>query len=153
MNWSDVIRFANQGSNEPNRRVEKTDEEWQAQLTPEQYRVTRRKGTEPAFSGALCSTYDKGKYACVCCDTPLFDSSIKFDSKSGWPSFTEPVLDNVIKYEKDVSYGMVRVEVMCNVCDGHLGHVFPDGPAPSGLRFCINSESIKLEKAAEQEEK
>ncbi len=144
MNWNDVIKYANNGSPEPDRRVEKTEEEWRQQLTPEQYRITRQKGTERAFSGALCHAHDPGKYACICCDTLLFDSALKFDSGTGWPSFTEPVQDNVIKYEKDTSYGMVRVEVMCNVCDGHLGHVFPDGPPPSGLRFCINSESIKL---------
>ncbi len=146
MNWNEVIKYANNGSPEPDQRVEKTDAEWRAQLTPEQYRVTRRKGTEPAFSGVLCHAHDKGKYSCICCDTPLFDSTIKIDSKSGWPSFTEPIRNNVIKYEKDTSRGMVRVEAMCNVCDGHLGHVFSDGPPPNGLRFCINSESIQLEK-------
>ena len=144
MNWNDVKRFAKNGNPTPDRVVTKTEEEWKTQLTPEQYRITRRKGTEPAFSGDFCHTYETGKYACVCCGEPLFDSSLKFDSQSGWPSFTEPIKENAIKYEMDVSYGMVRVEVMCNVCDGHLGHVFPDGPPPSGLRFCINSESIKL---------
>ena len=146
MKWNDVIQYANNGSPEPDLVVSKTDEEWKAQLTPEQYRVTRKKVTEAAFSGELCQIYDKGEYGCICCDTTLFDSTLKFDSKSGWPSFTEPVRDNVIKYEKDTSFGMVRVEAMCNVCDGHLGHVFPDGPEPSGLRYCINSESIKLVK-------
>ena len=146
MNWNDVIRYANNGSPEPDRRVEKTDEEWRAQLTPEQYRITRNKGTEAPFSGELCSIFEAGKYACICCDEELFDSTIKFESSSGWPSFTEPIRENVIKYEKDTSYGMIRVEVMCNVCDGHLGHVFPDGPAPTGLRYCINSESITLSK-------
>lgn len=146
IDWNDVIHYASKGNLSPNRRIEKSDEEWQEQLTPEQYRITRRKGTEAAFSGELCHIYEEGKYACVCCDEPLFDSSIKFDSKSGWPSFTQPIKENAIKYEKDTSFGMVRVEVMCNVCDGHLGHVFPDGPAPSGLRYCINSESIKLDK-------
>lgn len=146
MNWNDVIRYAQNGSPEPDRRVVRTDEEWRSQLTPEQYRITRKKGTEAPFSGELCSVYDTGKYACICCDTPLFDSSIKFESQSGWPSFTEPIKENAIKYEKDTSFGMIRVEVMCNTCDGHLGHVFPDGPEPSGLRFCINSESIKLSK-------
>ena len=131
---------------EPDRKVVKTDEEWQAQLTPEQFRITRRKGTEPAGSGDLCNIYDAGKYACICCNTSLFDSSVKFDSKTGWPSFTAPVKDNVIKYLADRSWGMFRVEVKCNVCDAHLGHVFPDGPAPSGLRFCINSEAIQLER-------
>ncbi|MGB3586649.1 MAG: peptide-methionine (R)-S-oxide reductase MsrB [Tunicatimonas sp.] len=154
MNWNDVIKYANNGSPAPDRRVEKTEEEWQEQLTPEQYRITRQKGTERAFSGELCSAHDPGKYACICCDTLLFDSDLKFDSGTGWPSFTEPVKDNAIKYEKDTTYGMVRVEAMCNVCDGHLGHVFSDGPAPSGLRFCINSESIKLvekEETADQD--
>ena len=144
MDWNDVIRFASHGSPDPDQRLVKSDEEWRSFLSPEQYRITRKKGTEAPFSGELCHTYDKGQYACVCCGTTLFDSTLKFDSKSGWPSFTEPVKDNVIKYKKDSSFGMVRVEVMCNVCDAHLGHVFPDGPKPSGLRFCINSESISL---------
>lgn len=144
MNWNDVIRFANNGNPEPDRRVEKTEAEWQAQLTPEQFRIARMKGTEPAGSGALCNAYDPGEYTCICCDTPLFDSTIKFSSGTGWPSFTQPIQENAIKYEKDSSYGMVRVEVMCNTCDCHLGHVFPDGPAPSGLRYCVNSESIQL---------
>jgi peptide-methionine (R)-S-oxide reductase len=123
--------------------VEKTDAEWKALLTPEQYRITRRKGTEAPFSGELCSRYEPGKYVCVCCGTELFDSTIKFNSKTGWPSFTQPVKENVISYHKDTSYGMTRVEVLCSVCDAHLGHVFPDGPPPSGLRYCINSESLR----------
>ena len=147
MKWKDVIHYASVGSPAPDRRVEKTEEEWKTQLTPEQYRIARNKGTEMAFTGQYCHAHDAGKYNCICCDTPLFDSSIKFDSKSGWPSFTEPVALNAIKYEKDTSFGMVRVEVMCNVCDAHLGHVFPDGPEPTGLRYCINSESIKLEES------
>ncbi|HNP20104.1 MAG TPA: peptide-methionine (R)-S-oxide reductase MsrB [Fulvivirga sp.] len=144
MTWKDVIHYAVKGSPSPSRTVKKTEQEWKDLLTPEQYRITRLKGTERAFSGEHCSTYDAGKYECVCCGEPLFDSSIKFDSKSGWPSFTEPLQDNVIKYVKDVSFGMTRVEAMCNVCEAHLGHVFPDGPPPSGLRYCINSESMKL---------
>lgn len=143
LNWNDILRFAKDGSPAPDRRVEKTDAEWRALLTPEQFRITRAKGTEPSFSGELCSRYDPGKYQCICCDTELFDSSIKFDSGTGWPSFTQPVKDNVVKYHKDVSYGMTRIEAMCNVCDAHLGHVFPDGPPPSGLRYCMNSESLK----------
>ncbi len=146
MNWDNVLEYSKKGSPTPSRRVEKTDQEWKDQLTPEQYRITRLKGTERAFTGELCNVYDEGKYECICCGEPLFDSSIKFESSSGWPSFTEPIAENAIKYEMDKSFGMTRVEVMCNVCDGHLGHVFPDGPAPSGLRFCINSESIKLSK-------
>ena len=145
LNWNDVLEFANKGNLAPDRRVEKTEAEWKAQLTPEQYRITRKHGTEARFSGELCSRYDPGKYTCVCCGTELFDSTIKFDSRTGWPSFTQPIKNNVITYHKDVSFGMVRVEVLCSVCDAHLGHVFPDGPPPSGLRFCINSESLKLE--------
>lgn len=148
LNWKDVIRFATAGNPKPDRRVEKTEQEWKEVLTPEQFRITRLKGTEPAGSGALCYAHEAGKYTCICCGTPLFDSSIKFNSGTGWPSFTQPIKENAIKYEKDTSYGMVRVEVMCNTCDAHLGHVFPDGPEPSGLRYCINSESINLEKEA-----
>ncbi len=146
MNWNDVLNYANKGNLKPDRRVEKTDEEWKAILTPEQYRITRQKGTERAFSGLLCHAYDPGQYNCICCNTPLFDSTVKYDSRSGWPAFTAPVKDNVIAYHQDSSFGMRRIEVTCNVCDAHLGHVFPDGPAPTGLRFCINSESIKLDK-------
>ena len=104
------------------------------------------KGTERAFTGEHCSTYETGKYNCVCCNTPLFDSSIKFTSNSGWPSFTDPIKKNAVKYIKDTTHGMIRVEILCNTCEAHLGHVFPDGPEPSGLRFCVNSTSIQLEK-------
>ena len=148
INWNDVLNYASKGNLTPPRRVEKTDAEWKAILTPEQYRIMRRKGTEASFSGELCSRYEPGKYTCACCGTELFDSTIKFDSRTGWPSFTQPIQDNVIKYTKDTSYGMVRVEVECSVCDAHLGHVFPDGPAPSGLRYCINSESLQHVTAA-----
>lgn len=142
--WKDIMHYAVSGNPVPDRRVEKTETEWKEVLTPEQFRITRKKGTERPHSGALCSIHEAGEYACVCCDTPLFDSTIKFESGTGWPSFTQPIKENAIKYEKDVSFGMVRVEVLCNTCDGHLGHVFPDGPAPSGLRYCINSESMKM---------
>lgn len=145
LNWNDILDLSNKGNLAPDRRVEKTEAEWKEQLTPEQFRITRKHGTEARFSGELCSRYDPGKYTCVCCGTELFDSTIKFDSKTGWPSFTQPIRNNVISYHKDVSFGMVRVEVLCSVCDAHLGHVFPDGPPPGGLRFCINSESLKLE--------
>lgn len=144
MKWLDVLKFARDGSPAPDKRVQKSDEEWQKQLTPDQYYITRQKGTERAFSGEYCEAHEPGLYACRCCDTLLFDSTEKFESGTGWPSFTIPVKENVIKYEKDNTFGMTRVEVMCNVCDGHLGHVFPDGPPPTGLRFCINSASIKL---------
>ncbi|WP_408024421.1 peptide-methionine (R)-S-oxide reductase MsrB [Tenacibaculum sediminilitoris] len=145
LTWKDVINFVVNGSPTPDKRVEKTAEEWQELLTPEQYRVTRQKGTEKPNSGALCSVYDAGKYKCVCCNTPLFDSTIKFSSGTGWPSFTQPIKEKAIQYEKDTTFGMVRVEVMCNTCDAHLGHVFPDGPEPSGLRYCINSASMILD--------
>ena len=147
LTWKEVINFAVKGNPKPDRRVEKTDAEWRKILSPEQFRVTRNKGTEAPHSGALCGIHESGKYNCICCDTPLFDSTIKFESGTGWPSFTQPVKENAIKYEKDTAFGIVRVEVMCNTCDGHLGHVFPDGPEPSGLRYCINSESMKLEPA------
>jgi peptide-methionine (R)-S-oxide reductase len=146
MKWLDVLRYAKDGSPAPDRRVVKTEEEWIKELTPEEFYVTRQKGTERAFSGEYCEAHEPGLYACRCCGTQLFDSTVKFESGTGWPSFTAPVKDNVIKYEKDTAFGMTRVEVMCNICDCHLGHVFPDGPPPTGLRFCINSASIKLVK-------
>lgn len=142
INWNDVIKIANHGNPSPPWRVEKTDEEWKQLLTEEEYRVTRQKGTERAHSSAMCNLFEPGKYACKCCDTPLFDSGEKFDSGTGWPSFTQPVEATHIAYHKDSSFGMVRVETTCNVCDAHLGHVFPDGPAPSGLRYCINAVSL-----------
>ncbi|NJN50100.1 MAG: peptide-methionine (R)-S-oxide reductase MsrB [Polaribacter sp.] len=151
LTWKDIIHFATKGNPKPEKVVIKTDAEWKQQLTAEQYRITRLKGTERPHSGALCSIYDKGLYSCICCNTPLFDSNIKFGSGTGWPSFTQPIKENAIKYEKDVSFGMVRVEVMCNNCDAHLGHVFPDGPEPSGLRYCINSESLQLIKTENDE--
>lgn len=148
LKWLDIIRFANKGNPTPPRRVEKTEVEWKAQLSPEQYRVTRQKGTERAFTGEHCGLFEPGLYVCVCCDNELFDSNLKFESGTGWPSFTQPVVENAIAYEIDTTYGMRRVEVLCNVCDAHLGHIFPDGPAPSGLRYCINSASMKkLEEA------
>ncbi|MEQ8324364.1 MAG: peptide-methionine (R)-S-oxide reductase MsrB [Vicingaceae bacterium] len=144
MNWNDVIKFANNGSPAAPRRVERSEIEWQKILTPEQFQITRLKGTERPFTGEHCSSFENGRYACICCHEELFDSSIKFESSSGWPSFTEPVSNSVIKYVNDRTHGMSRVEVMCNVCDAHLGHVFPDGPEPTGLRFCINSASLRL---------
>ena len=148
LRWKDIIHFTANRNPEPDRRVVKTEAEWRKILTPEQFRITRKKGTEAPHSGALCSRHEAGKYNCICCNTPLFDSTIKFESGTGWPSFTQPLAENVIKYEKDTAFGMVRVEVMCNTCDAHLGHVFPDGPEPSGLRYCINSESMKLQPAS-----
>ncbi len=143
IDWNDVIKYAKKNL-EPSRRVEKPEADWKTQLTPEQYRVTRQKGTERAGTGDLCYSHEAGKYACICCNEPLFDSTIKFESGTGWPSFTTPIELNAIKYDMDKTFGMVRVEVMCNVCDSHLGHVFADGPEPSGLRYCVNSASIQL---------
>ena len=149
LTWNDIIRLASHGSPEPPRRVEKTEAEWKEQLTPMQFHVTRQHGTERAFTGEYCEAHEPGLYACACCGEPLYDSGTKFESGTGWPSFTEPIAENVVKYRKDTSYGMTRVEVLCNVCDAHQGHVFPDGPPPSGLRFCINSAAIRLVAPAE----
>ena len=145
LNWNDVIHFASKGNPEPDRRVEKTDEEWRKELSPEVFAVTRAKGTERPFSGEFCEAFEPGKYSCTCCDTLLFDSEEKFESGTGWPSFTQPVKNNSVAYKKDSSHGMIRVEILCNICDSHLGHVFPDGPTPSGLRYCVNSLSLKKE--------
>ena len=142
MSWNDILRFARHGSPTPDRRVEKSDEEWRKLLTREQYTVARGKGTERAFTGEYCSSHEPGVYACVCCKTVLFDSREKFESGTGWPSFTQPAATNVISYVEDTSYGMERVEVLCSVCDAHLGHVFPDGPGKGGLRYCINSAAL-----------
>lgn len=126
-------------------RIERTDAEWQEQLTPEEFQVTRRGGTEPAFTGIYWDTKTAGTYNCKCCDAPLFNSNAKYDSGSGWPSFYEPIAPEAVSTREDDSMFMRRIEVLCASCDAHLGHVFPDGPAPTGLRFCMNSASLALE--------
>ena len=141
--WNEVLGFARNGNPKPDQKVVKTTEEWHQQLTDEQYRVTREAGTERAFSSALCNLFEPGIYSCLCCGTLLFDASEKFDSGTGWPSFTQPIEENAIAYRLDNTYGMARVETVCNTCDAHLGHVFPDGPGESGLRYCMNAVALQ----------
>jgi peptide-methionine (R)-S-oxide reductase len=126
-------------------KVQKSEEEWKKQLTPEQYEVCRNKGTERPFTGEYYKSKEAGVYKCVACGNELFDSNTKFDSGTGWPSFYRPISEDHVDTAEDVSHGMRRTEVMCNACGAHLGHVFPDGPRPTGLRYCINSVALKLD--------
>lgn len=132
-------------------KIRKPEVEWKKQLTPNQYYVTRQKGTEPPFTGEYESTETLGTYKCVCCGQPLFRSETKFHSGCGWPSFTAPLAGEAVEEHNDPSHGMVRTEVTCSKCDAHLGHVFDDGPGPTGLRYCINSVSLTLDKDKRQE--
>jgi methionine-R-sulfoxide reductase len=141
--WKDAQDYARNGNPEPDRRVEKSDAEWKEELSPQEFKITRKAGTERPFSSEMCSKFEPGTYECLCCGTTLFSSDEKFESGTGWPSFTQPAKENAVSYHNDSSLFMSRVEVRCNVCDAHLGHVFPDGPEPSGLRYCINALALK----------
>ena len=144
LTWQDIEKFLTHGNPLAHQRVVKTDLQWRELLPSDVYQITRDAGTERPFSSPMCSHFEPGVYACVCCETPLFDSTEKFDSGTGWPSFTQPIDPNTVAYFSDGSIiDRMRTEITCNVCDAHLGHVFPDGPAPGRLRYCVNALSLK----------
>lgn len=143
LTWQNIENFVTHGNLPSDERVVKTGIQWRSLLPNDVYEVTRNAGTERPFSSPMCTHFEQGIYACACCDTLLFDSTEKFDSGTGWPSFTQPIQENVVAYFNDGSLGRMRVEITCNTCDAHLGHVFPDGPAPSRLRYCVNALSLK----------
>jgi peptide-methionine (R)-S-oxide reductase len=143
---------SNAGRHDPAPKVERTEEEWRALLTPDQYRVARKKGTEPPFTGKYHDFKGEGIYRCVACGNQLFSSATKFDSGTGWPSFYAPIHEAAVEEHSDRSFGMTRSEIVCGRCGSHLGHVFPDGPRPTGLRYCINSASLDFEGASTEEE-
>lgn len=143
LTWESIQKLVSQGNLSPDTRLVKTSEEWKSLLSDEVYDVTRNAGTERPFSSPMCTHFEAGIYACACCNTLLFDSTEKFDSGTGWPSFTQPLKENAIAYHTDDSLLRSRVEITCNTCDAHLGHVFPDGPAPSKLRYCVNALSLQ----------
>lgn len=143
LTWQRIREFALNGNPAAERSVRKSEAQWREQLSDEQFRVTRQHGTERPFSSELCHLFEPGIYGCLCCGNMLFDADQKFESGTGWPSFTQPVSENAIAYISDESHGMLRIETVCNVCQAHLGHVFPDGPAPSGLRYCMNAVALR----------
>ena len=143
LTWENIQKLVSQGNLTPDRRLVKTGAQWKNLLPDDVYHVTRNAGTERPFSSPMCTHFEAGIYACACCDTLLFDSTEKFDSGTGWPSFTQPIKENAIAYYLDESLDRSRIEITCNTCDAHLGHVFPDGPAPSKLRYCVNALSLQ----------
>jgi peptide-methionine (R)-S-oxide reductase len=143
LTWESIQKLVNEGNLTPDKRLVKTGAQWKKLLSDEVFEVTRNAGTERPFSSPMCTHFEAGIYACACCDTLLFDSTEKFDSGTGWPSFTQPIKENAIAYYLDDSLDRSRVEITCNTCDAHLGHVFPDGPAPSKLRYCVNALSLQ----------
>lgn len=142
IDWKEVMRRSSDANPNPPRRVEKSEDEWKSILAGDVFQVTRQAATERAFSSEMCSLFGPGLYFCACCETQLFNAETKFESGSGWPSFTEPSDDTVVAYIGDHSHGMSRIEAICAICDAHLGHVFPDGPPPTGLRYCMNALAL-----------